>query len=470
MYRETNEVRRGEGSVMGSRPFTQGGRSFLETLTGRRSGDKETRVVHVEDGTVAYQQSHGRALIFRMLDLDALKRINPILKDLGAKEFKVQFLGGLSVMVTLKNKEEAEKVLMAAKEEVGRFSSICVWEGQSLAYERLAWLKIKGLPLHLMRREAIDRVGEVFRKIILRPPRSEDDSDLSYDYIGVLVGECRKIDEEITVIWRERRFKVWVEEEAGDWVPKIFYDNSKEDDIMEEDRPEDSPEVNDDTSEPTGGVAEECPAPIFNDATVSATILEDINVSLNVENVMEGFKEGDFISATNFDFDKELIGNDCVGDLNSNVNKRKKKKATNGILGRVNIEYSSSLEKSKVGKKSKGVDGPVGLEKAFDGANFNSDMHESNLVENKGQEGNSTENKDAEATNSPVPLQSDNSQTCVQEVCFSSSTDRNNKTDTNDKEVDETIRVGILLGAQLQDQRKLVQESIEGTCVQVGVK
>ncbi|MFS8027311.1 hypothetical protein Hanom_Chr16g01497241 [Helianthus anomalus] len=78
-----------------------------------------------------------------MLDLDALKRINPILKDLGAKQFKVQFLEGLSVMVTLKNKEEAKKVLKAAKEVVGRFSSIFVWEGQSLAYERLAWLKIK---------------------------------------------------------------------------------------------------------------------------------------------------------------------------------------------------------------------------------------------------------------------------------------------------------------------------------------
>ncbi|MFS7890335.1 hypothetical protein Hanom_Chr00s000043g01617501 [Helianthus anomalus] len=52
--------------------------------------------------------------------------------------------------------------------------------------------------------------------------------------IGILVGDGVRIAELITLKWKDKMFKVWVEEEFADWIPDCLEpdESSEEDDEM----------------------------------------------------------------------------------------------------------------------------------------------------------------------------------------------------------------------------------------------
>ncbi|KAM0007643.1 hypothetical protein Hdeb2414_s0136g00808651 [Helianthus debilis subsp. tardiflorus] len=176
----------------------------------------------VDNQISAFRGLHGKAVVARMIDLEALKSIYVIMNDICPGVGKVQYLGGLSVLLSFEDNAMAIKFIEDAREVIGRFSSLDLWEGQSFGFDRLAWIKIVGIPLHLINSEVFDVVGSVFGKSVHRAGRSDNDDDLSHDYIGVLVGNGKRISEEIKLVWRDRRFSVWVSEESGVWVPEFY--------------------------------------------------------------------------------------------------------------------------------------------------------------------------------------------------------------------------------------------------------
>ncbi|KAI3761122.1 hypothetical protein L1987_51530 [Smallanthus sonchifolius] len=77
--------------------FFNGNRSFRDTLTGRQGTSKELKTVIVDSQLNAFRGLHGKALVARMIDLDALKSIYLILNEICPGLGRVQYLGGLSV-------------------------------------------------------------------------------------------------------------------------------------------------------------------------------------------------------------------------------------------------------------------------------------------------------------------------------------------------------------------------------------
>ncbi|KAJ0770682.1 hypothetical protein HanPI659440_Chr07g0260471 [Helianthus annuus] len=185
-------------------------KSFKDMLVGK--------TVTVDSRVNAFQSLHGKALVARMIDLQALKNIKIILNDICPGQGRVQYLGGLDVMVLFDDAETVVAVREAAKSVVGKFSMISIWEGQTMGFERLAWLKVQGIPLHLLSNEVIDAVGGVFGKVVHKANRSEKDHDLSFEYVGVLVGDGKRVSEEVVLNWKDRKFRVWVMEELGEWM------------------------------------------------------------------------------------------------------------------------------------------------------------------------------------------------------------------------------------------------------------
>ncbi|KAF5782462.1 hypothetical protein HanXRQr2_Chr11g0496151 [Helianthus annuus] len=188
--------------------FFNGNRSFSDTLLGRQGVLKVGKTVAVDDHVNALSGLHGRALVARMIDLDALKSIYILLNDLCPGKGKVQYIGGLSVLITFDDNKMATVVRDVTREVLGRFSSVDLWEGQIFGFERLAWIKIVGVPFHLLSSQVINAIGSSVGKVVHTPNKSDDDDDLSYDYIGVLVGDGKRIDEEITVAWSDKKFNV----------------------------------------------------------------------------------------------------------------------------------------------------------------------------------------------------------------------------------------------------------------------
>ncbi|KAJ0765820.1 putative RNA recognition motif domain, nucleotide-binding alpha-beta plait domain superfamily [Helianthus annuus] len=193
--------------------FAFGKNYFKDMLVGK--------TVTADSRVNAFQSLHGKALVARMIDLQALKNIKIILNDIFPGQGRVQYLGGLDVMVSFDDAEMVVAVREAAKSVVGKFSMISIWEGQTLGFERLAWLKVQGIPLHLLSNEVIDAVGCVFGMVVDKANRSERDHDFTFEYVGVLVGDGKRVSEEVVLNWKDRKFRVWVMEELGEWMPEF---------------------------------------------------------------------------------------------------------------------------------------------------------------------------------------------------------------------------------------------------------
>ncbi|KAI3777212.1 hypothetical protein L1987_47009 [Smallanthus sonchifolius] len=69
----------------------------------------------------------------------------------------------------------------------------------------------------------------LFGKVIHVSQLSTLDSDLSVNSVGILVDSGSKIDDTVTLNWKEKKFRVWVTEELDDWIPDcLFEDNGAE--------------------------------------------------------------------------------------------------------------------------------------------------------------------------------------------------------------------------------------------------
>ncbi|KAI3744336.1 hypothetical protein L1987_57415 [Smallanthus sonchifolius] len=440
--------------------YFNGNRSFSDTLLGRHGVLKVGKTVAVEDHANALSGLHGRALVVRMIDLDALKSIYILLNDSCPGKGKVQYIGGLSVLITFEDNKVATMVRDAAREVLGRFSSVDIWEGQIFGFERLAWIKIVGVPLHLLSSQVINAIGSSVGKVVFNPNRPDEDDDLSYDYMGVLVGDGKRIDEEITVAWRDKKFSVWVTEESGVWVPEF----SK---VTTSDTATEDCEVNVDTPMHEGNAVNEPVVDTPEKDTLSSTedsvtgkpgmeTIKDINEGINfpiIDNncggetpiILEDLSEKqDFIPGNVFDFDADCHTDGVLDGNGPNINKRKKKGGL-GSVGQINPAYSSSLEKSKVRKKHRleedvfRLDQLLGLDK--DKEPFSS------------------------AHGDPQDLDL-NSQPCIEPLPehFSVDLDRSNRSEFSSifqaTEVEATIAMGERLGADLSKSHDMIQDSI----------
>ncbi|KAL9999293.1 putative RNA recognition motif domain, nucleotide-binding alpha-beta plait domain superfamily [Helianthus debilis subsp. tardiflorus] len=166
-----------------------GERTFKDMLVGKS--------MTIDNNINAFSSLHGRALVAKMIDVEALKNIYVTLNDICQGQGKVQFIGGLDILISFEDSEMAVAILEAAKKVENNFSMIRLWEGQSLGFERMTWLKVQGIPLQLLTNEVIDAVGGMFGKVVHKANQSEKDHDLSFEYVGVLVGEGKRVSDEI---------------------------------------------------------------------------------------------------------------------------------------------------------------------------------------------------------------------------------------------------------------------------------
>ncbi|PWA67185.1 RNA-directed DNA polymerase, eukaryota [Artemisia annua] len=349
--------------------FEVGKRSFMDTLVGKKMDTFHGKSVRVDDAINAFESLHKRAIIARMVDLEALRNVKVIIHELCPSSGKVQYLGGLDVLISYEDEEIALAVCEAAKSMVESFSNINIWEGQVVGFERLAWLKVQGIPLNLLTNEVIDMVGGLFGKVVHKANRSECDGDLSYEYMGVLVGDGKRVSEEVVLHWKDRRFRVWVLEELGEWIPDFTVETKHSPDIGKED----SDPVSKETPEKMDGGSDGFSQSAGGNSNgtinvkVNETFTDYHSSPLNDTVMQDNRKEFDgFIPAINFPFE-QFLGDNGAQSVTKNVNKRKKFKKGSG-RGRPSKSYSSSQESLKVVKKSKtskndpfGLNGLLGL-------------------------------------------------------------------------------------------------------------
>ncbi|MFS7965205.1 hypothetical protein Hanom_Chr09g00759421 [Helianthus anomalus] len=172
-----------------------------------------------------------------------------------------------------------------------------------------------------------------------------------------------------------------------------------------------------------------------------------LSSALRNEEVNVGMEE--FVPGNQFVFEDNLLSDTDNVDPSTLINKRKKKSGL-GNLGRPNPAYSSSLEKTKVGKKPKcnddlfGLDSLLGLDtEALDDADVahivTNDIDLNSQPGTNGEVGSVTADQPL-GNNSMAPI----------------------------NEVEATINLGSKLGVNLLNSHKLIHESIVLEGVQGG--
>ncbi|MFS7994241.1 hypothetical protein Hanom_Chr12g01103531 [Helianthus anomalus] len=130
---------------------------------GRMEGCQSEKVVIVPDKVSAFRALHGKAVMGRTVDLDTLISYDRLLRIGGVRYGSIQYLGGLSILVSFERDEEAP----------------------------LFWrIKNSGV----------------------------DDQDLTVKCVGVLVGQDKRVKEVVNLRWRDRKFRISIVEEENEWV------------------------------------------------------------------------------------------------------------------------------------------------------------------------------------------------------------------------------------------------------------
>ncbi|MFS8025224.1 putative RNA recognition motif domain, nucleotide-binding alpha-beta plait domain superfamily [Helianthus anomalus] len=140
------------------------------------------------------------------------------IEKMASTEWRLCTWGGFLTIIAFDDQEPADLFL----EDEGRwrrwFTSLDRWQGQSLAFERIAWLKVTGVPFHLAENSVFNSIGEKFGRVIHKAQVQWNEGNFSSFCLGVLSGEGERINEAVKLNWKNKSFMAWVDEEMSEWV------------------------------------------------------------------------------------------------------------------------------------------------------------------------------------------------------------------------------------------------------------
>ncbi|KAJ0659746.1 putative RNA recognition motif domain, nucleotide-binding alpha-beta plait domain superfamily [Helianthus annuus] len=185
-------------------------------------GSPVKKLIVVPDRTSSFQDKFGSVVIGKTVDLETLVDMDKLLRIAKVNYSKIQYLGGLFIVLSMPDKEAANSFLKSREVWGPWFSRLEIWGGQSLPMERVAWLSIHDIPLNLLEPDVLEQVGNLFGKVLFVPKDLDEDLDLSVFKVGVLVGDSHRIKGSVSLRWKNRTYRIWVDEDQDAWVPECL--------------------------------------------------------------------------------------------------------------------------------------------------------------------------------------------------------------------------------------------------------
>ncbi|KAI7754244.1 hypothetical protein M8C21_006718 [Ambrosia artemisiifolia] len=132
---------------------------------------------------------------------------------------------GLNVLLVFHSQATAENFLKNKFDLWSKwFTRLYLWEGTLPEFQRVAWIKVFGVPLPLWDRQVFNKIGERCGRVLSRSEAYASDDDLSADRMAILVHSGVRVADSFVLKWKDQRIKVWVQEMDEDWKPEFLYD------------------------------------------------------------------------------------------------------------------------------------------------------------------------------------------------------------------------------------------------------
>ncbi|MFS7987520.1 hypothetical protein Hanom_Chr11g01023981 [Helianthus anomalus] len=112
--------------------------------------------------------------------------LREMLRRGGYGDAAISYVGGLHFLLVFKDRGEAVGFLerMGLWQEF--FPSLALWEGQEIRHDRIACVKIEGVPIKLRDNLLFDKIGEAFGRVIRKSDFSWASSDVSFGRCHVI--------------------------------------------------------------------------------------------------------------------------------------------------------------------------------------------------------------------------------------------------------------------------------------------
>ncbi|KAJ0805831.1 putative RNA recognition motif domain, nucleotide-binding alpha-beta plait domain superfamily [Helianthus annuus] len=198
------------------------GFSFADIFLNKSSPVLDEDSIEIDPSINTLLEVVDKAVVARVLDLQILRKLNIFLWEAGFKEVGIQYIGGFSVLLSFNIASDASGFMDNKEVWKDWFSKVDIWKGQSLPFERLAWINIFGVPPHLLDSLVFDGIGRKYGKIAQGSQLSENDDDLSFDRLGILTDTGNKISGLVNLRWQDKIYRVWVVEESDPWIPDFL--------------------------------------------------------------------------------------------------------------------------------------------------------------------------------------------------------------------------------------------------------
>ncbi|KAF5795124.1 hypothetical protein HanRHA438_Chr08g0347431 [Helianthus annuus] len=184
--------------------------------------------INIDGDIGAFGEFYDCGLVVTVKGYTELISLRSLLKAMFQHSIQIHYVGGFTVLLVFRDKVERDSFL---EDNVGWevFLDSCVtWNGQILDVERIAWLKLHGVPLTLAKPQVFDVIASNFGKVIHSAQFEEEGRDLSYAVVGVLVNKVERIKQSCVIKWHKIKCNVLVEEEEAGWIPDCIVDLEEE--------------------------------------------------------------------------------------------------------------------------------------------------------------------------------------------------------------------------------------------------
>ncbi|KAM0062670.1 hypothetical protein Hdeb2414_s0003g00082501 [Helianthus debilis subsp. tardiflorus] len=191
--------------------------SFCDVVSNKKHV-LEVLSIKIDSNVSGFVHWYGHALVDRVKDFKILTSLRGLMKEFGYQCVVIKYLGAFRVLLVFDDIELLNYFKDTEEAWKEWFVHLVLWEGQSFEYECVAWLKIHGVPVHLSINPMFNVIGSKFGKVIQEAQIDDEVGDLSYACIGVLCNSSRW-NARLDLSWNDFVYKVWVEEETGEWIP-----------------------------------------------------------------------------------------------------------------------------------------------------------------------------------------------------------------------------------------------------------
>ncbi|KAJ0582286.1 putative RNA recognition motif domain, nucleotide-binding alpha-beta plait domain superfamily [Helianthus annuus] len=200
------------------------GRSYADILKGNSSGNNNGAKVITVGGKGSLYPLHciGRSVLGLAKEVMSICELRQSIEEVGMNEVGLSYVGGISFLLTFRDKASAN-ICLGLHEEFFKsvFSQYKIWNGEDIPYSRLVNLSVNGVPFIIRDDSLFNEIGSKFGEVVKKSSFSWQEEDNSRGSALIVTSIPSRIEEAVVLKWNNKTIVCWVSESSWQWTQGV---------------------------------------------------------------------------------------------------------------------------------------------------------------------------------------------------------------------------------------------------------